>query len=107
MLVTNPRKQTGTEQWEERNQFSVFILRPRRQLKDLVIAPDIADCSTMAKIIGVIFNNSLSMVRHVTAVRKSSFFIYACNIFKICNIISHDTSKTLIHAFVTARIDYC
>ena len=78
MLVTNPRKQTGTEQWEERNQFSVFILRPRRQLKDLVIAPDIVDCSTIAnKIIGVIFNNSLSMVRHVTAVRKSSFFIYA------------------------------
>ena len=53
MLVTNPRKQTGTEQWEERNQFSVFILRPRRQLKDLVIAPDIVDCSTIAKIIGL------------------------------------------------------
>ena len=77
MLVTNPRKQTGTEQWEERTQYSVFILRPRRQLKDLVIAPDIVDCSTIAKIIGVIFNNSLSMVQHVTAVRKSSFFIYA------------------------------
>ena len=76
--------------------------RPRPQLKNLVIAPDIVDCST----IGVIFNNSLSMVPHVTAVCKSSFF-HLRNIFKICNIISHDTCKTLIHAFATARIDYC
>ena len=46
------------------------------------------------------------MVPHVTAVWKSSFF-HLRNIFKICNIISHDTSKILIHAFTTARINYC
>ena len=56
--------------------------------------------------IGVIFNNSLSMLTHVTAVCKSSFF-HLRNIFKISKFLSHDTCKTLIHAFVTARIDYC
>ena len=80
--------------------------RPRSQLKNLVIAPDIVDCSSIAKSMGVIFNNSLWMVPHVAAVWKSSF-IHLRNIFKICNIISHDTSKTLIHAFATARISYC
>ena len=41
-----------------------------------------------------------------TAVCKSSFF-HLRNIFKIRKFLSYDTCKTLIHAFVTARIDYC
>ena len=48
-------------------------LRP--VLNNLVIASDTVDrCSTVAKNNGVIINNSLSMVPHVTAVCKSSFF---------------------------------
>ena len=75
-------------------------------LKNLVIASDTVDCSTTAKNIGVMFNNSLSMLPHVTAVCKSSFF-HLRNIFKIRKFLSYNTCKTLIHAFVTARIDYC
>ena len=48
----------------------------------------------------------ISMLPHVTAVCKSSFF-HLRNIFKIRKFLSYDTCKTLIHAFVTARIDYC
>ena len=80
--------------------------RPRPALKNLVIASDTVDCSTTAKNIGVMFNNSLSMLPHVTAVCKSSF-LHLRNIFKIRKFLSYDTCKTLIHAFVTARIDYC
>ena len=69
-------------------------------------ASETVDCSTTAKNIGVIFNNSLSMLPHVTAVCKSSFF-HLRNIFKICKFLSYDTCKTLIHAFITSRIDYC
>ena len=64
------------------------------------------DGSTTAKNIGVIFNNSLSMLPHVTAVCKSSFFIYTL-FLKIRKFLFYDTCKTLIHVFVTARIDYC
>ena len=46
------------------------------------------------------------MLPHVTAVCKSSFF-HLRNIFKIRKFLSYDTCKTLVHAFVTARIDYC
>ena len=80
--------------------------RPRPALENLVIASDTADCSTTAKNIGVMFNNSLSMLPHVTAVCKSSFF-HLRNIFKIRKFLSYDTCKILFHAFVTARIDYC
>ena len=71
-------------------------------VKNLVIASDTVDRSTT----GVIFNNSLSMLPRVTAVCKSSFF-HLRNIFKIRKFLSYDTCKTLIYAFVTARIDYC
>ena len=80
--------------------------RPRPALNNLVIASDTVDCSITAKNIGVILNNSLLMVPHITAVCKSSFF-HLRNIFKICKFFSYDTCKTLIHAFVTTRIDYC
>ena len=55
---------------------------PRPALKKLVIASETVDCSTAAKNIEVIFNNSLSMLPHVTAVCKSSFF-HLRNIFNI------------------------
>ena len=80
--------------------------RPLPALKNLVIASDTVDCSSTAKNIEVIFNNSLSMLPHVTAVCKSSFF-HLRNIFKIRKFLSYDTCKTLIHAFVSTRIDYC
>ena len=54
---------------------------PRPALKNLVIASDTVDCSTTAK------NNSLSMLPHVTAVCKSSFF-HLRNIFKIRKFLS-------------------
>ena len=46
------------------------------------------------------------MLPQFTAVCKSSSF-HLRNIFRICKFLSYDTCKTLIHAFVTARIDYC
>ena len=79
---------------------------PRPTLKNLVIASETVDCSTTAKNIGVIFNNSPSMLPHVTAVCKSSFFNLR-NIFKIRKFLSYDTCKILIHAFITSTIDYC
>ena len=50
--------------------------RPRPALKNLVIASDSVDCSTTAKNIGVIFNNSLSTLPHVTAVCKVFVFSF-------------------------------
>ena len=55
--------------------------------------------------IGVIFNNSLSMLPHVTAVCKSSFF-HLRN-FKIRKFLSYDARKILIHSFITSKNDYC
>ena len=79
---------------------------PRPVLNNLVIASDIVDFSNIAKNTGVIFSNSLSTVPHFTAVCKSSVFIYAL-FLQICKFVSHDKSESLIHAFITARTNYC
>ena len=55
---------------------------PRPALNNLDIASETVDCSITAKNIGVIFNNSLPMLPHVTVVCNSSFF-HLRNIFKI------------------------
>ena len=49
---------------------------PRPVSNNLVIASDIVNFSTIAKNIEVIYNNSLTIVPHFTAVCKSSVFIY-------------------------------
>jgi len=100
-------KQTETE-YSNRTEILVFSSSycPRPALNNLVIASETVDCSTSARNIGVIFNNSLAMLPHVTAVCKSSIF-HLRNIFKIRKFLFYDTCKILIHAFITSRIDYC
>ena len=49
---------------------------------------------------------TLSMVSHVNAVCKSVYF-HLHKISKIRKFLTPETTKTIIHAFVTSKIDYC
>ena len=49
---------------------------------------------------------TLSMVSHVNAVCKSAYF-HLHKISKIRKFLTPETTKTIIHAFVTSKIDYC
>ena len=46
------------------------------------------------------------MSKHVTSVSKSAFF-HLHNIRRIKNYLSGENLLTLIHAFITSRLDYC
>ena len=72
----------------------------------LTIASETVNCSCTAKNIGVVSDGSLSFVPHIMAVCKPSFF-HLRNIAKIRKFFTHDTTKIIVHAFVTSRIDYC
>ena len=63
------------------------------------------NCSSTVKDIGVTLDNSLSMVPHITAVCKSAFF-HLHNISKIRGFLNTETTNTLVHAFVTSKVDY-
>ena len=62
--------------------------------------------SSNARNIGVIFDSSMSMVPHVNSICKTSFY-HLRNIARIRKFISMKTAETLVHAFITSRLDNC
>uniref|UniRef100_A0A803J9D9 Reverse transcriptase domain-containing protein n=1 Tax=Xenopus tropicalis TaxID=8364 RepID=A0A803J9D9_XENTR len=59
-----------------------------------------------ARCLGVIFDQSLSFSNHINNTAKTCRF-FLRNIAKIRPFLSQATAKTLIHAFILSRLDYC
>ena len=72
--------------------------RPRPNICNLTIVDEVVTCSSTAKDTGVTLDNSLSMVPHITAMPKSTFF-HLRNISKIRGFLNTETTKALMHAF--------
>ena len=79
-------------------------LRARLQLNSIQLGSDVIFPSSHAKNIGVIFDSSMTMSRHINAIVKSGYY-HLRNIAKISNVLTLDTTKILIHAFVVSKID--
>ena len=77
---------------------------PQTSLPTLQFGNDIIKPSESVKNIGVIFDSTLSMVPHVNSICKTAFY-HLRNIAKIRKFLSAKTTETLIHAFVTSKID--
>ena len=56
--------------------------------------------------LGVYFDSNFSMENHVKKVCQACHF-HLRNIGQIRNLIDQATAHTLVHAFVTSRLDYC
>ena len=61
--------------------------------------------SSCVRNLGAWFDNKLSMSTHVTKICNAAFY-HLHNIRRIRKYFSRD-SLTLIHAFITSRLDYC
>ncbi|XP_063808683.1 uncharacterized protein LOC135013175, partial [Pseudophryne corroboree] len=59
-----------------------------------------------ARCLGVILDSDLSFVPHIQSVSRSCY-MHLKNISKIRPYLTQDTAKTLIHALIITRIDYC
>ena len=59
-----------------------------------------------ARNLGSWFDSRLSMSKHITKICASSFF-YLYKIRRIRNYLSQTSTETLIHAFVSSRLNYC
>ncbi len=60
--------------------------------------------SSSVRNLGVLFNSNLSFDSHVSSICKTAFF-HLKNISK--PMLSMSNAETLIHAFMTSRLDYC
>ena len=60
----------------------------------------------IARNLGSWFDSRLHMATHVTKIfSSSSYYIY--NIRRIRKYLSQQSTETLVHAFITSRLDYC
>ena len=62
--------------------------------------------SSFVKNLGCWFVANLSMSKHITNVCDSAFF-YLHSIESIKKYLHEDSLHTLVHAFITNRLDYC
>lgn len=79
---------------------------PRPLISSLNISGYDISPSQTARNIGVIFDNELSLVDHITSVCKSCFF-HIYNIWKIRKFLSQSACEILVHALISSKLDFC
>ena len=88
-----------------------LILGTRQQLEKvitshLVVGESRICSSTKVKKLGSWFDPNLDMISHINNICSSSFY-YLYNIRRIRKYLSHQSATSLIHAFITSKLDYC
>ncbi len=85
------------------------VLPPRNTVEPykghVMIGGEAIEISDMVKDLGVILDRHLNMEAHIKAACKASYAQLA-NISRIRGMLSRRTCETLVHAFVTNKIDY-
>ena len=88
-----------------------LLVRTKQQLAKITVEhvklcnADIVPHSPV-KNLGVWLDSNLSMVEHITKASSAAFF-HLYNIRSVREYLSKENTETLIHAFVSSRIDYC
>ena len=72
----------------------------------LKVGDAVISSSAQCRNLGVIFDSKLDMKKHVAMVCRSALFQLR-KIGTIRKYLSDDSCATLVHSFVTSRIDYC
>ncbi|XP_066016040.1 uncharacterized protein [Pocillopora verrucosa] len=80
--------------------------RPRPSLDSILVGDHRVERSDKARNIGVVFDETLSLDKHVSSVCKSALF-HLRNIAKMRMYLTSESTKTLVHAYVTCRLDNC
>ena len=68
---------------------------------DSAVAP-----AAMARNLGMLFNENMTLLPHINNTCKTAFY-YIHNIRRIRKYLSVETARTLVHAVVFGRLDYC
>ena len=78
--------------------------RPQPVIDYIKVKTDRVEPSFSAKNIGAIFDQKISLEKHVAYICKSSFY-YLRNITKIRNCLSKSDTEILIHAFIFSKLN--
>ena len=78
----------------------------KTQARTLVLDGVTIEIAETAKNLGVIFDAELTLEAHVSAVARSCFYQLR-QLRSVRRSLTRDAALTLVHAFVSARVDYC
>ena len=79
--------------------------RPKPPLDSITVGDATVEPTFSAQNIGAVFDDTMSFEEHVNELCMIAF--YHRNISRIRPCLSIDSTKTLVHALVTSRLDHC
>ena len=77
-----------------------------RAVQSLRVGMENVNLSSFAKSLGVTFDDTMSFDNQISNVCKSSFYSLR-NISRIRKYLDKESAATLIHAYITSKLDYC
>ena len=89
----------------------LMLIGTRQQLKkvnwnDITVGDTVVEAKSVVRNLGSWFDHNLDMSSHIRKQCTSALY-HLHNISQIRKFLSTDTTKALVHAFVTSRVDYC
>ena len=86
----------------------LVLLGTRQQLQkvnlnDITVGDTVVEAKSVVRNLGSWFDCNLDMSSHISKQCASAFY----HLHNIRRFLSTDTTKALVHAFVTSRVDYC
>ena len=75
-------------------------------INSITVGDFVVDTKPFVRNLGSWFDSQLSMFTHISKLCSSAFF-HLHNISRIRKFLSPVETKSLVHAFVTSRVDYC
>ncbi len=72
----------------------------------VTVGNDVIPKSATSGNLGVTFDENMNMKSHINNVCKSGYY-HLRNISRIRKCITNESCVTLVHAFITSRLDYC
>ena len=93
-----------------RDKTELLMVGPKHQvnppIKGIHVAGEFIEVSNNARKIGVIFDSHVNLEKHVINTCKTAFY-HLRNIAKKRNCLSQDDAETLVHAFISSKLDFC
>ena len=74
-------------------------------IKTLSVGDSAVAPAAMARNLGVLFDENMTLLPHINTCKTALYYIH--NIRRIRKYLSVETTRTLVHAVVIGRLDYC
>ena len=92
---------------DDKTEFVIFSTKNNlRDNQCLVVGKDKIEVSDYVKILVVIFDNRMTLQKHITNICRS-VHMYIRKINSIIRYLSNTAVRTLVQSIVIARLDYC